>query len=237
MGAACPLPGPVASSLPRLSSFPPQDPGRRRPLARPGPRTFEPASGLRARRSREVPSPSARLAQFRRPLRSETTVPRAGGWRTSAGTRKPSQRGRGGSSSRRGYGEGLGAQERPGREGAPRRGRAEPGVRRPRAAQTARRWARSSGPRSPVGLGGRVPEARERGRGDTAAPAAAAAACPALGRGARGSGTCLRPCDPGAAPAAAPTGEAASSTQPGPGAAVWSAPRAGRVGVTLPRAR
>lgn len=233
IGAACPLPGPVASPLPRLGLGP--SPG---PQASSGPshaldsRTFEPASGLRAGHSREVPRPSARLSQFRRPLRSETKVPAGQGLEEERpGRGSPAG---GGAMRKARLRRGAGAQERPRRRGArrgsgraPRGERREPGGRRPRGRVQvgALVW-----PRSPVGLGGRVQEEREGGRGDAAAPAAAAVAGPTLGRAARGSGTCLRPCDPGAAPAAAPAGEAASSTQSGPGAAVSFAPRWGKRG-------
>lgn len=127
--------------------------------------------------------------------------------------------------------EGLGAWEgpsakgRPGGAGAQSRGRAgsrDAACCVDRAQVGAFSWPPLTCRAGRLGPGG------TGGRGDAGAPAAAAAAaCPTLGRAARGSGTCLRPCDPGAAPAAAPAGEAASSVQPGPGAAFWSTPRWG----------
>lgn len=154
--------------------------------------------------------------------------PRAGGWRASARDKEARPAGGvGGASARRGSGEGLGPQERPRRGGAPGRGRAEP-----RGRESGGRGPRGpgAGGRAPLApltcqAGRRVQEAREGGRGDTAAlaAAAAAAACPALGRAARGSGTCLRPCDPGAAPAAAPAGKPPPPRSPAP--ALPSGPR------------
>lgn len=76
----CPIPGPVASSLPRAGLCP--SPGHQAGASGShalDPRTFEQTSGLRAKRSREVPSQSARLSQFRRPLHSEAKVPEGQG--------------------------------------------------------------------------------------------------------------------------------------------------------------
>lgn len=221
---------PPQATRPALAAHTPWIPG---PLSRP----VDSAPSAAGRCPASLPgSPSSGALCTPRPK-----YPRARGWRRRAwdGEAQPA---RGATPEARLRGEGLGAQERSRRRGAPR---AEPQAslepRGPPAARTVRRWARSPGARSPVGLSGRVREGRReggrvRGRGDAAAPAAAAAAaCLTLGRASRGSGTCLRPCDPGAAPAAAPAMEAASSAQPGPGASAWSAPRCG-TGVTLPRA-
>lgn len=75
-GAVCPLPGPVGSPLPRAGHCP--SPGHQAGASGShvlDSRTFEQSSGLRAGRRREVPSQSAWLSQFRRPLRSEAKVP------------------------------------------------------------------------------------------------------------------------------------------------------------------
>lgn len=139
---------------------------------------------------REEPSLSARLSQFWSFLPSKAKVPpRAGGWRKS--TRVGGVQATGGPRREEAAGKGLGAEERAGAL----------------TVRRVRRWARSPGCRSPVGLGSQAGEGREGGRQERRARTrrrSAPQSARLWGEPARGSGTCLRPCDPGAAPAAAP---------------------------------
>lgn len=134
----------------------------------------------------------------------------------------------------RGWGSGKGprAKGRPGGAGAQSSGRAgswEAAGREDGAQVGALSW-------TPLTCRARRPGPEAKGgRGDAGAPAAAAAAaCPTLGRAARGSGTCLRPCDPGPPLPPPRLGKPPPPCSPAP--ALPSGPRHAVGRVTLSRA-
>ncbi|XP_055283681.1 uncharacterized protein LOC129557159 [Moschus berezovskii] len=146
--------------------------------------TFELTSGLRAAGSEEVPSPSARIAQFRRLLSSETKVPvRLGAGVGAPGSESPDPGGEptaGKAAGSRRAQRGSGAQGAAGAQNGQAAGAGEDAGRAPRAQVGALTWlpltcrAGRQGPRAKGREGGR--------RGEAAAPAAAAAVCLTLGR-------------------------------------------------------
>lgn len=183
-----------------------------------------------------MPSPSARLAQFRRLLSSETKVPvRLGAEVGAPGRGKTSSRR--GTDSRRDCGERPCAEERFGRPGS--RGRTEQPRRRGRGGR--RPCAPSTGGRAhlaPAHLSGWAarPESEGKGRRE-AKRSRRSRRCrrrrlPDSGESPPGTpgpaSTHVIPGPPLPPPQPPPlAGEAASSAQPGPGAATWPAPAGG----------